>query len=355
VYCYGSYVVDLLYVTALVYLDHVHPRAPGLGTPDFYILYFLLLIRGLVLYRTAIDSVVVTVLISLLFVFSFWLEERSAGLAPQRSFLVQMSLVWMVIFLAWFIFDIINRQKFELLRARERLYRSERLTALGELAAGVAHEINNPIGIISTYADYLIRQAEKNDPHREDYEVIRSEAQRCKRIVGELLSFARPSETRREPTDLCALNDEVLRFIFHNRQDTTIRLNKHYADDLPWGHVDPLQIKQALLNVYVNAQQALGVDGGEIAVEIALAGRNGLQVVIADTGRGIDPKDIPRMFDPFFTSKPGGTGLGLTITQRLLEANDAEIEIAGREPRGVVVTITFHAIVSPLAAAAKSG
>jgi signal transduction histidine kinase len=354
VFCYASYAIDLLYVTALVYLDHRHPRAPGLGMPDFYILYFLLLIRGLALHRTAIDSVVVTVLISLLFIFSFWLEERSPESVVSRTFLVKMSLVWMVIFLAWFIFDIINRQKFELLRARERLYQSERLTALGELAAGVAHEINNPIGIISTYADYLLRQAEQTDPHREDYEVIHSEAQRCKRIVGELLSFARPTETRREPTDLCALNDEVLRFIFHDPSNTQVQLAKSYGDDLPWVHIDPVHIKQALLNVYVNAQQALGTDGGEIAVDIAAAGRRGLRLTVADTGRGIEPKDMARLFDPFFTSKPGGTGLGLTITRRLLEANDAEIDIQSRSPRGVIVTIVFHTLVSPLPGGAET-
>jgi len=346
-FCYSSYAVDLLYLTALILLDHSHTRAPDVGAPDFYILYFLLLIRGFVLYRTAVESIVVNVLISLLFVFSIWLEEQSLTFVFKRSFLVKMSLVWMVILLAWFIFEIINRQKFELLRARERLYQSERLTALGELAAGVAHEINNPIGVISTYADYLIRQADGGDPHCEDYEVILNEAQRCKKIVSELLSFARPSETRREPTDLCAVNEEVLRFIFHDRSDTTVQLKKNYATNLPWVLVDPVQVKQALLNVYVNAQQALGAEGGEIRVSIAPVGRNRLQVAVADTGRGIPAKDLARVFDPFFTRKPGGSGLGLAITRRLLEANDGEIEIRPRRPRGVVVTITFRALVSP--------
>ena len=346
-FCYGSYGVDILYVTALIYLGYVHSRELGLSAPDFLVLYFLLLIRGFVLYRSAVESIIVNVLISLLFVFAAWLEEQSVTFSLRRPFLVKIALVWMVILLAWFIFEIINRQKFELLRARERLYQSERLTALGELAAGVAHEINNPIGIISAYADYLVRQAESGDPRRDDYEVIRSEAQRCKKIVGELLRFARPSETRREPTDLCALNDEVLRFMFHDRTDTTIRLEKHYAADLPWVLVDPNQIKQALLNVYVNAQQALGVEGGEIRVAIAPTGRDAVQITIADTGGGIDRKDLARVFDPFFTRKPGGSGLGLTITRRLLEANSGEIELGPNRPRGVVATITFRELVPP--------
>lgn len=354
-FCYVSYGIDLAYVTALICLDHVYARSPELrGAPDFYILYFLLLIRGFVLCRTAVEAVVVNVLISLLFVFSVWLEEQTPRFVFQREFLVKMLLVWMVILLAWFIFEIINRQKFELLRARERLHQSQRLAALGELAAGVAHEINNPIGIISAYADYLTRQAEKDDARREDYEVIQSEALRCKKIVAELLSFARPSETRREPTDLCALNDEVLRFMFHDRADSRIELKKTYASQLPPVLVDPVQVKQALLNVYVNAQQALGGEGGTIDIEIAPLRRGGIQVWIADNGPGIVPEDLKRVFDPFFTRKPGGSGLGLAITRRLLEANTGEIEIRRRRPRGTVVTITFGAVDSPSALASET-
>jgi signal transduction histidine kinase len=353
-FCYGSYGVDLLYVTALIWLDHVHRRDLGLGVPDFHIIYFLLLIRGFVLYRSTIESVFVNVLISVLFVFSIWIEEQSLTFVVWRPFLVQIALVWMVILLAWFIFAIINRQKFELLRARERLHQSERLTGLGELAAGVAHEINNPIGIISAYAEYLIRQGGGDDPRREDYEVILTEAQRCKKIVGELLRFARPSETRREPTDLCALNEEVMRFIFHDRTDTTIHLEKLYAANLSWVLVDPTQIKQALLNVYVNALQALGVDGGEIRVSIGSVGRDAVQITIADTGRGIEAKDLARVFDPFFTRKPGGSGLGLTITRRLLEANDGEIELRPRKPKGIVAAITFRSLVAPPAPSAAT-
>lgn len=345
-FCYASYGVDLAYVTALIYLDNAHARAPGLGAIDFYILYFLLLMRGFVLYRSAVETIAVNVLISLLFVFSVWLHERTLTFVFKRSFLVKMSLVWMVILLAWFIFDMINRQKFELLRARERLYESERLRALGELAAGVAHEVNNPIGIISAYAEYLLRQADGDDPRREDYKVILDEAQRCKKIVSELVDFARPSEARREPTDLCSLNDEVLRFVFHDRTDNRLQIKKNYAQHLPLVLVDPSQIKQALLNVYVNAQQALGADGGEIAVSIAAIGRGSVRIEIADNGRGINPKDLARVFDPFFTRKPGGTGLGLAITRRLVESNDGEIEMRPRQPRGVIVAMTFRRTVA---------
>ena len=359
-FCYASYAIDLLYVTALAYLDSKHPRIPGVHMTEYYILYFLLLIRGFVLYRNALESVGVNVLISLLFVMSFWFQERMGGQESSlafvftRPFLLRLSLVWMVMLMAWFVFEIINRQKFELLRARERLYQGERLTALGELAAGVAHEINNPIGIISTYAEYLIRKADGTDANREDYEVIRSEAQRCKKIVGELLRFARPTESYREPADLRVINDEVLRFIFHDRTDRTIRVERHYPSALPWVHVDPVQVKQALLNIYVNAQQALGVDGGQIDISIAQVGRNHIEAVVADTGPGFAPEDLPRLFDPFFTRKPGGSGLGLAITRRLLEANDAEIEIASRRPHGALVRITFHALApAPETAAAE--
>lgn len=343
-FCYVSYAIDLLYVTALIYLDSLNLGATGADTTDFYVLYFLLLIRGFVLYHTATENVVVNVLIAALFVFSFWIQNRSFAFLTMQRFLVKLTLVAMVILLSWFIFDIINSQKFELLKARERLYQSERLTALGELAAGVAHEVNNPIGIISTYAEYLLRKSEETDPNREDYEVIRDEAQRCKRIVGELLQFARPSETRREPTDLRALNDDVLRFIFHDKTDSSIRVNKTYPTNLPDVLVDPVQIKQALLNVYVNAQQAFGLDDGQIDVTIDREGHEAVAIEVADDGCGLPTEDVQRVFDPFFTRKPGGSGLGLSITRRLLEANGGEIDLAPRRPRGATVTITFRSL-----------
>jgi signal transduction histidine kinase len=354
-FCYFSYAMDLAFVTALIYLDSRHQLTSDVGSTDFYILYFLMIMRGLVLYRTAIDSLIVNLLISLLFVLSFWLRERSIAFFYERQFLLKIALVWMVILLSWFLFEIINRQKFELLKARERLYQTQQLTALGEMAAGIAHEINNPIGIISTYAEYLIRKADASDPSQEDYEVIRNEAQRCKRIVSELLHFARPSESRREPVDPRAVNDEVLRFIFHDRDSGTIKVEKHYPSAPPWVLVDPVQIKQALLNIYVNAQQALGVEGGQIDISLTQLSRDAVELVVADTGPGVAAQDLPRLFDPFFTRKAGGSGLGLAITRRLLEANEATIEILPRKPKGLVVKITFHAVVtSPTAMIASA-
>lgn len=337
-FCYASYFVDVLFVTALVYFDTSHYVGRTMQS-DFYILYFLLILRGFALFRTARENLLMNLLICVLFILSVRLQERSVNLLGSGMAL-KFALIWMVILMSWFIVEIINKQKAELLKARERLIRSEQMATLGELAAGVAHEINNPIGIISAYSEYLLKNAGKKNPLSEDYEIIHKEAMRCERIVSDLLNFATPSVKEIAECDIRQLNDEVVKFLFHEKEDGRIQVEKHYASNIPMVLADPVQLKQALLNIYLNARQAIEGEGMiDVTIEPSSKDENSVWLAIGDTGKGIDEDDLERVFEPFFTRKKGGTGLGLTITQRIIEAHQGRIVIKRRKPRGTLVEI----------------
>jgi signal transduction histidine kinase len=340
-FCYTSYLVDILYVTLLVYFDRTRAYAAS-DQFDFYILYFLLILRGFALFRTAGENILMSVLISVLFILSIRLHTPTEWPQSAQNFALKFSLIWLVLLMSWFIINLINQQKSEIMRVREKLIRSEHLATLGEIAAGVAHEINNPIGIISAYAEYLQKRVDASPEIKEDLETIFKEAQRSKRIIDELLNFARPAGNDLRECDLRTLNDEVLAFVFHDTQQTKIEVTRTYDDMVPSVLGDPMQIKQALLNIYLNARQAIE-NSGKIHVFIGRAEKDNRQVrvVVQDDGVGIAEEDLERVFEPFFTRKKGGTGLGLSITQRIVESHGGEIMLRQVKPHGTIVEITF--------------
>ena len=225
--------------------------------------------------------------------------------------------------MSWFIVQVINRQKTELVRTREKLVQSENLALVGELAAGVAHEINNPISIISAYSEYLVKNSDDTDPRRADFIAINNEASRCEEIVKELLNYARPSSRDITAIDAPALNDEVLEFVKKRRgADRMPRLTRSYENHLPAVRVDSMHLKQALLNIYLNAYQALE-STPDPAIDVTIRHQPDqarLVIAIKDNGPGIPKDELRRIFDPFYTTRARGTGLGLSITRRIIEA-----------------------------------
>jgi signal transduction histidine kinase len=246
--------------------------------------------------------------------------------------------------LSWFLIGTLSRQRTELLAVRERLMRSENLATLGEIVAGVAHEINNPVGIISAYADFLLKKAGDREELVDDFQVIRSEATRCQQIVRQLLSFANPNVSTAKVSDLAELNDEVLHFLFLDKKNNLIDVHSEIVRPLSSIAVDPVQIKQALLNIYMNARHAMG-DQGRIDVDCRPDPdqRRTVRLTIRDSGPGISEEALGRLFEPFYTSRDGGTGLGLAITRRIVEAHDGTIEAVNGEEVGAVFTIRLPA------------
>ncbi len=346
---YVSYMVDLFFVTAVIWLDLAEPPIAfalvGPGS-DFTILYVLLILRGFALFRSTLENTVMAVLLSAMFIVTLmWHGAGSAELA-STPVIVRLVMIWAVMLLASFIVNVIGAQQEENLRTRERLVRSEGLASLGELAAGVAHEINNPIGIIKTYAEYLKRAAKPDDPHLDDYLTIQAEAERCEAIVRRMLDFANPEVRSFEDVDLEDLCREVVAFVFHDPDDTRVSGTFAKRGDVPSIRVDRAQIKQALLNVVLNARQILidnNVPNGQVRVRLRqLPGQRApVEILVHDNGPGISPEDAERAFEPFFTRRAEGTGLGLAITRRIIEAHAGSIAIWPSAEGGTSVAITL--------------
>jgi signal transduction histidine kinase len=210
---------------------------------------------------------------------------------------------------------------------------SEKLAATGQLAAGVAHELNNPLGNILLYGKLLLEELTPGDPRARNLRHIVENTIRCKRIVKSLLDYAKESETHLAPQDLNELAEASTHMLEHEMRLRDIVCRLHLTGGLPRVPCDRNQIHQVLINLIQNAIQAVG-DRGEIRVATGL-GPDGraVRISVTDDGPGIPPEVLPRIFDPFFTTKPTGTGLGLSICYGIVEGHHgrlwAESPVAG--------------------------
>jgi two-component system, NtrC family, sensor kinase len=242
----------------------------------------------------------------------------------------------------------------QLAGTQQSLIQSERLISMGKLAAGVAHEINNPLTGIVSYAEALAEDAAPSDPRRKDYEVILREALRCREIVRGLLDFARqeaPTLAPSHPKDLIERTLDVVarQATFHN-----ITFEKRIEPDLPRIDVDPVQIQQVLLNLIVNAQQAMPAGGRIVLGARQPAGASRLELSVQDEGAGISPEIRPRIFEPFFSTKRGKTdGLGLAVCLGIVQRHGGAIEVESQPGQGTLVRVTLQ--VAQARTAAKEG
>jgi signal transduction histidine kinase len=351
-FVYTSFLLDALFVAALAVLDHLDPPPFQSHSPlsQFLPLFVLVVLRGFALFRTRNENIGGFILASLLFLGAGGWQLSRAPIAEFPGALRQLSLLWVMMLLTQGFVALVNTRKEELLRSRERLVRSQSLAALGELTAGVAHEINNPIGIIRSYIDYLEKATAASDPIREDLEAIRKEATRCQEIVRRMLDFSNPQVQGFTRLDLGELVAETVGFVAHGEDAAGVTMELVPPGRLPAIRGDGVQLKQALMNVLLNAVQVLGEQraaaGGEgpdprVTVELGrgTGARPPVRLVVRDNGPGISPADAERVFEPFFTRRSRGTGLGLAITRRILELHGGTISIAPDPEGGTIVTM----------------
>ncbi len=230
----------------------------------------------------------------------------------------------------------------------------EKLAALGTLAAGLAHELNNPIGIISSRIEIMLLDAEAEPlpaTVMEDLRVLHRHAQRVARIAQGLLSFARQAPGQRGPVDLSHLVEETLLFMEKQVGKHGIAVRRALAPGLPlvWGDENALQ--QVVVNLLTNARDAL-THGGEITVRTgAVAGESSaVSLVVSDTGPGIPADVLPRIFDPFFTTKSDGTGLGLSISYGIVREHQGTMDVHSTPGDGATFILTFPAVRPPVTA-----
>jgi signal transduction histidine kinase len=234
---------------------------------------------------------------------------------------------------------------YELKELQEQLIKSERLAAVGQLAANISHEIDNPIGIILGYAEYIKGELGEDNQIQDELENIIDESKRCRKIVGGLLNFSKPSPSFIEELDLNALVKETVNAVSIQSLFKEIEIREDYDHDIPVIRLDRDKMKQVLINLMINAAQA--VEGsGKIVVSTKLNKRDGKRFVdlyVKDTGVGIQEETMTKIFSPFFSTKSRGkgTGLGLSICQKLIEEQKGAISVKSEIDKGTTFKITF--------------
>jgi two-component system, NtrC family, sensor kinase len=227
--------------------------------------------------------------------------------------------------------------------AESRLVQAAKLAAVGEMAAGIAHELNNPLTTVSGFTELVLEELPEESEMRNDLELVLREAQRARGVVRRLLDFARQGESARVRSDINEILGEVLALVNHLLRISGILLITDLCETLPWISVDRNQIKQVILNLIHNALHAMPT-GGELHIATEHRRRDKgdwLTISLRDTGIGIAPENIERVFEPFFTTRSmdGGTGLGLSVTYGIVTDHGGLIDVESQVGKGSMFTV----------------
>jgi two-component system, NtrC family, sensor kinase len=232
--------------------------------------------------------------------------------------------------------DIIQRNK----TLESNLAQQCKMASLGVLSSGVAHEINNPLGVILGYAGYLESKMGEDDPNYQYIHEIKRESKRCKKIVQDLLSYARTPRPTLEATDLNGLLQQIVDFAANHTDMRGVTICTAFANDLPLVELDGDQMRQVAINLILNAGGAMP-DGGNLTVGTGAVDSTHVNIIFSDSGGGIPAESLEKIFEPFYTTKASGTGLGLAITRQIIEQHHGEIHIDSTVGSGTRVTVTL--------------
>jgi two-component system NtrC family sensor kinase len=223
----------------------------------------------------------------------------------------------------------------ELQQVQDQLVRAGKMAALGELAAGVAHEINNPLTGVLTFSSLMLKKVDENHPWKKDLENIVQQTTRCRNIVKGLLDFARQRKPDKKTWDIHALIDNTLTLVEKQAPFQNIKIEKQFKPVIPMLFVDGDQIQQVFMNILLNAADAMSGNGGTLTIKTDL--KNGVaEVSFTDTGGGIAKEHLSKLFDPFFTTKETGkgTGLGLAISYGIIQSHGGDIGVESEVGKG---------------------
>ena len=235
--------------------------------------------------------------------------------------------------------DVTQRERME-----EQLTQTEKLTSLGLLAAGVAHEVNTPLAVISNYIQMLAKQMPDGDPRQALIEKIVKQTFRASEIVNNLLSFSRTGAGEAVDIDVNRVVEETLSLVSHPLRSSQIQIVKHLGETLPAVRGSANKLQQVFLNLFLNARDAMPAGG---MLEIRTGTHNGsVEIEVADTGAGIPREHIHRIFDPFFTTKPNGrgTGLGLSVSYGIIKEHSGKIDVRSTPGKGTSFHVEFPAV-----------
>jgi signal transduction histidine kinase len=238
---------------------------------------------------------------------------------------------------------LIERQQ---LQFDQLAHQTERLTALGRMASGVAHELNNPLSSILLYSSNMLKKVPPGEFLHEGLEIIIQETKRCKTIIQELQEFSRSKEPKKIVGNINRVLGKVIRLLENEFRRRSIRLHQKLAADIPNMFIDIGQMQQIFANLLINASEAVN-SKGEISVSTR-SDQSGQAVIIevADTGCGIPKEHLERIYEPFFSTKPRGTGLGLAVTYGFIMNHQGDIQVESEPGRGTRFTISIP-VASP--------
>ncbi|SDO67168.1 PAS domain S-box protein [Desulforhopalus singaporensis] len=234
----------------------------------------------------------------------------------------------------------------DLEQTHQALKHSEQLAGLGRLAAGVAHEINNPMSGIMLYANFIAEELAEDHPSRADLETIIHEAERCKVIVGDLLEFSHQTTYEMEPTDLNEVVRKTITILQHQPLFQEVTFAQELSEELHPIAGNYIRLNQVIMNIVVNGAQAMRGKGQLKIISRARANQTVNELVIEDTGPGIEPENLEKIFDPFFTTKtPGeGTGLGLSVSYAIVREHHGSIRVTSEPGKGCSFSLKFPVI-----------
>ncbi len=218
---------------------------------------------------------------------------------------------------------------------------ADRLATLGRMAANIAHEIRNPLASLTGAIEVLTSPMTAGEARDRLSQIVMRESGRLNQIIKNFLEYARPAPLTLETVNITDTLDEVLVLLEHRVRPGSFKLVREFVPPLVW-RVDPQQFKQVVWNLCLNAVEAMP-DGGELRVGATAAPGQSLDLWVADTGTGIGPDDIGHLFEPFFSTKPEGTGLGLALVHRIVQEHGGEIDVRSTPGLGTTFTITLSA------------
>jgi two-component system sensor histidine kinase HydH len=235
---------------------------------------------------------------------------------------------------------LIIRDLGEVRHLQDEIRRKEKLAAIGGLAAGVAHEIRNPLSSIKGIATYFKNKFEKDSNDNEMADVMIVEVDRLNRVISELLEFAKPTELKLETTDINSIVEHSVRLVEKEAFSKDISINLDLYNETLMADIDSDRFSQCLLNLYLNSQQAM-IGGGQFNITVSLSDDNQIVIEVRDTGTGIKAENQSKIFDPYYTNKTTGTGLGLAIVHKVIEAHNGVIKVRSVPGLGTTFTISI--------------
>lgn len=277
----------------------------------------------------------------------FWANTVVSALLDERKDLVGFSVVTRDLTDKKRIEEVLRESETKLRRQaqelEQQLIASGRLVSLGVITASMAHEFNNPLGIVMGFTQQLLSEFEPNTPNHQALKIIDEETKRCQRIIQELLQYSRPKNADLCPTDVKQAIDKTMNMVANRLYKQKIETRAMIADDLPLIPADPQQLEQVLINLFLNAIDAMP-KGGNLEVEATLKATQentpSLVITVIDSGSGIDPEDLAKIFQPFFSAKKGkGIGLGLSISERIIKNHGGTIAVESMPGKGTTFRI----------------